>query len=372
MIPRRSLLLLALLLAVCRITVGYRRFSAPGRDSAIATISASSLVLDPPRDLSRVRANPTVSIERSPFRFTDIAESAGICFVHVSGMTEVKHFPTAYGSGVAMFDFDSDGKLDLYFATATQLPPGIAPSGPNRLYRNLGAGCFEDATGRSGLGFAGYCQGLVTTIEMARGSSWPPATPALTSIPITSAAESPVAISTTTVTSTSWSITRTVRRPCSAMTPRRGTIGFARAWWARAAIATPSARVEIEAGDRTSFRQRNGGSSYASSHDPRLLIGLGDAFRARRITVRWPSGRVDLYLDLPAGAEVSLPERGERSEPSQGPDGNERHFIWSATQPNSHRTRCRGRHRAARIDGERIRNSGTSFPRRFIAIPLNE
>jgi enediyne biosynthesis protein E4 len=161
MIPRRGLLLLALLLAVYGITVGYRTFSAPGPDAASVPISASSLALDPPRDLARVRANPTVPIERSPFRFTDIAESSGIRFVHVSGMTEVKHFPTAYGSGVAMFDFDNDGRLDLYFATATQLPPGIAPSGPNRLYRNLGEGRFEDATGRSGLGFAGYCQGLV-------------------------------------------------------------------------------------------------------------------------------------------------------------------------------------------------------------------
>ena len=54
---------------------------------------------------------------RSPFRFTEIAREAGIDFVHFSGMTEEKHFPTANGSGVAMFDYDNDGKLDLYFAT---------------------------------------------------------------------------------------------------------------------------------------------------------------------------------------------------------------------------------------------------------------
>ena len=39
-------------------------------------------------------------------------------------MTEDKHFPTANGSGVAIFDYDNDGKLDLYFATGTLLPLG--------------------------------------------------------------------------------------------------------------------------------------------------------------------------------------------------------------------------------------------------------
>ena len=89
----------------------------------------------------------------SPFRFTEIAQQAGIDFVHVSGMTEAKHFPTAYGSGVAMFDYDNDGKLDLYFATMTFLPPGKVKCGPNRLYRNLGGNRFQDVTSdvRTGL-----------------------------------------------------------------------------------------------------------------------------------------------------------------------------------------------------------------------------
>ncbi len=108
-----------------------------------------------------MRANWTHAVPVSPFRFTDIAQQAGIDFVHVSGMTEAKHFPTAYGSGVAMFDFDNDGKLDLYFATMTFLPPGKILTGSNRLYRNVGDSRFEDATKRSGLGYAGFCHGIV-------------------------------------------------------------------------------------------------------------------------------------------------------------------------------------------------------------------
>jgi hypothetical protein len=99
--------------------------------------------------------------ESSPFRFTEIAQQAGINFIHFSGMTRDKHFPTANGSGVALFDADNDGRLDIYFATATLLPLGTAQKGPNRLYRNEGENRYRDVTARSGLGFTGFCLGIV-------------------------------------------------------------------------------------------------------------------------------------------------------------------------------------------------------------------
>jgi hypothetical protein len=96
-----------------------------------------------------------------PLRFTEAAAESGIDFVHTSGMTSRKYSPTANGSGAAMFDFDNDGKLDLYFANETFLPVGSKPTGPNRLYKNLGNGKFQDVTAQSGLGFAGYCHGIL-------------------------------------------------------------------------------------------------------------------------------------------------------------------------------------------------------------------
>ena len=99
--------------------------------------------------------------ESSPFRFTEIAREAGIDFVHFSGMTDEKHFPTANGSGAAIFDFDNDGLFDLYFATCTLLPLGTAEKGPNRLYKNLGGNHFKDVTEVSGLGFRGFCHGII-------------------------------------------------------------------------------------------------------------------------------------------------------------------------------------------------------------------
>ena len=103
------------------------------------------------------------SVERDwgPFQFCEVAGEAGIDFIHVSGMTAAKHVPTANGSGVAIFDSDGDNRMDLYFATGTFLPLGSQAGPPNRFYRNLGGGRFRDETEASGLGFAGYCHGVV-------------------------------------------------------------------------------------------------------------------------------------------------------------------------------------------------------------------
>ncbi len=99
--------------------------------------------------------------ETSPFRFEDIATQAGIDFVHVSGVTEEKHMPAANGSGVALFDYDSDGRLDIYFVSCTFIPAGTSGAGRNRLYKNLDGMHFRDVTESSGLGFHGFGHGVV-------------------------------------------------------------------------------------------------------------------------------------------------------------------------------------------------------------------
>ncbi len=155
----RTCAALGVLIVLYAIELGYRYLPASTpRSSSDVT---GGVVLLPAEDLKPVRANPSNRVPVSPFRFTEIARTAGIDFVHVSGMTEARYYPTANGSGVAMFDFDNDGKLDLYFATMTHLPLGSVTGRPNRLYRNLGDGRFQDATGRSGLGYSGFCHGIV-------------------------------------------------------------------------------------------------------------------------------------------------------------------------------------------------------------------
>jgi hypothetical protein len=121
----------------------------------------STIVGDREQGQGESVVKPPTSQEPSPFRFAEIAQAAGINFKHFSGMTQTKHFPTANGSGVAFLDYDGDGKLDVYFATATLLPVGTAKTGPNRLYKNLGDGKFRDVTEASGLVFEGFCHGIV-------------------------------------------------------------------------------------------------------------------------------------------------------------------------------------------------------------------
>lgn len=54
------------------------------------------------------------------------------------------------------------------------------------------------------------------------------------------------------------------------------------------------ARIEVETGDRTINRQRKGGTSLESAHDPCILIGVGSAAEISRLAVRWLSGAVSL------------------------------------------------------------------------------
>jgi hypothetical protein len=58
------------------------------------------------------------------------------------------------------------------------------------------------------------------------------------------------------------------------------------------------ARVEIDYAGGRQVRFVNGGGSYLSASDRRLLVGLGGADRAKRITVFWPSGRKQVFDDL--------------------------------------------------------------------------
>jgi hypothetical protein len=134
---------------------GIPGINQPDQSKMVSTIAGDRLSVIPTTVV--LSKQPT----SSPFRFAEIAKEAGIDFVHFSGMTGEKHFPTANGSGAAIFDYDNDGLLDIYFATCTLLPLGTGQKGPNRLYKNLGGSRFKDVTEASGLGFRGFCHGII-------------------------------------------------------------------------------------------------------------------------------------------------------------------------------------------------------------------
>ena len=94
-----------------------------------------------------------------PELFTDWTEHIGLRFVHDAGPLPVdgRYFmPQIMGSGAALFDFDGDGRFDLYLLTNG----GPQSSSTNRLYRNMPGDTFKDVTEGSGLGIAGYNMGV--------------------------------------------------------------------------------------------------------------------------------------------------------------------------------------------------------------------
>jgi hypothetical protein len=103
--------------------------------------------------------------------FEDIARTSGVAFRHCAGKTQQKYLPEAMGAGVALFDYDGDGYLDLFFVNGAALrdpmPPGTAPDKTdprfwNRLYRNNRDGTFTDVTAPAGLRGHGYGMGVAT------------------------------------------------------------------------------------------------------------------------------------------------------------------------------------------------------------------
>src|SRR5262245_1988115 len=95
----------------------------------------------------------------SQVTFTDITESAGIHFVHNSGRAGKKYLPETLGSGVALFDADNDGWLDILFINSRDWTSHGKKS-INALYGNNKNGTFTEVTVGSGLDLPMYGMGV--------------------------------------------------------------------------------------------------------------------------------------------------------------------------------------------------------------------
>lgn len=102
-------------------------------------------------------------------RFSDVTSALGINFQHIASHTSKKYLIETMGSGVALFDYDNDGRLDIFAVQGAPIsdptPKGTIPqkAGPehwNRLFHQKPDGTFEDVTEKAALQGTGYGMGV--------------------------------------------------------------------------------------------------------------------------------------------------------------------------------------------------------------------
>jgi hypothetical protein len=108
-------------------------------------------------------------VAATPGKFVEVTSALGVQFQHAARHTSKKYLLETMGSGVALFDYDNDGRLDLFLVNGAEIndpsPAGTIPkkTGPkywNRLYHQKWDGTFEDVTEKAGLQGAGYGMGV--------------------------------------------------------------------------------------------------------------------------------------------------------------------------------------------------------------------
>jgi len=134
----------------------------PSRLLALTTLLISPL-------FSQQTASAQKSAETSTIRFENIIDKLSIHFKYEASATSQKYLPETMGSGVALFDYDNDGRLDIFVVNGAHIedpmPKGAMPvkDSPkywNRLFHQRKDGTFEDATEKAGLAGIGYGMGV--------------------------------------------------------------------------------------------------------------------------------------------------------------------------------------------------------------------
>jgi enediyne biosynthesis protein E4 len=136
-----------------------RRAVLPAALLALATVALAGWTSPP--------AQPAAS-DLAPGNFVEVTEQDGVHFRHQAPHTAKKYLIETMGSGVALFDYDNDGRLDIFFVNGAShgdpTPKGTIPKKTgteywNRLYHQKPDGTFEDVTEKAGLAGVGYGMG---------------------------------------------------------------------------------------------------------------------------------------------------------------------------------------------------------------------
>ncbi len=110
----------------------------------------------------RAQNTPSQSSTPAAIQFRNIANEAGVHFITENSPTPSKNQIETMVAGVGLLDYDGDGYLDIYLVNGAAIP-SLQKESPrywNRLYRNNHDGTFTDVTERAGIAGAGYGMGV--------------------------------------------------------------------------------------------------------------------------------------------------------------------------------------------------------------------
>lgn len=193
------------------------------------------------------------------------------------------------GFGAAWFDLDNDGWLDVLAVNGPVLlgrePTADDPlplDQPNQLFRNLGNRQFEEVTDRAGA--------VLELSEVSRGAGFGDLdNDGDTDVLVTNASGPPRLLINQIGIRNHWLGLRLVSTD-----PPRDMVG------ARVAI--------VRSSSQTMWRRSRADGSYASSNDPRVLVGLGASTEAPTVRVTWPSGVTEEWRDVQVDRYTTLTE----------------------------------------------------------------
>jgi hypothetical protein len=234
--------------------------------------------------------------------FTDVSSSAGMFAASWNSV----------GWGTALFDPDHDGNLDLFVANghtrrnAAELLP--REDGHSQQYAQLpqlflgnGKGFYREVSKGSGAYFDRPRVGRGVAMGDYDNDGW-------IDLAVSHVGDAPALLRNTTRNQNRW-----IRLELEGSNHRdpagsnRDAIG---------------AVVTVRAGGRTLTRFLNGGGSYYSAHDRRMLIGLGESERVDEVEVRWPNaaGTLAKFGPLAANRSYKLVEGVAEARHVQTPE----------------------------------------------------
>ena len=243
------------------------------------SVTVGDYNLDGRFDIFVTNVGASVLLQGDGERFENVAAEAGTEVAMIGVEKRV-----TWGS--AFLDYDNDGLEDLYIVSGFLKPtinPQNAPSymkrQHNKLLRNRGDGTFEDVSAHSGAADPGVGRGLAY-LDMDRDGCLD------------------------LLVGNLGGNARLFRNSC----------GTGSSWLVVSLVGTHSnrdgigARITLEAGGRTQIREVSGGRSFMGQHMRPAHFGLGSAPKADRLTVRWPSGTIQVLTDVPARRRITVTE----------------------------------------------------------------